>query len=108
MWGKESTRMARMPRRGLEGLGGGKESTLKSMKTASRTRKAAGAREGRPRRLGNEPSVRYSASSTPMRKKCQPSASRSSTSVTSVQDSSDISFLPSTRYTRPSFSPSMG
>ncbi len=44
--GKESTRMARMPLRGLEGLGGGKESTLKSMKTASRTRKAAGARAG--------------------------------------------------------------
>jgi hypothetical protein len=42
--------MARMPRRGLEGLGGGKESTLKSVKTASRTRKVAGAREGRPRR----------------------------------------------------------
>ena len=35
--GKESTRMARMPRRGLEGLGGGKESTLKSVKTASWT-----------------------------------------------------------------------
>ena len=33
----KSTRMARMPRRGLEGLGGGKESTLKSVKTASWT-----------------------------------------------------------------------
>ena len=42
--------MARKPWRGLGWLGGGKESPLKSVKTASRTRKAAGAREGRPRR----------------------------------------------------------
>ena len=59
----KSTRMARMPLRGLEGLGGGKESTLKSMKTASRTRKAAGAREGRPRRLGDEAGGAWSFSS---------------------------------------------
>ncbi len=48
MWGKESTRMARMPRRGLEGLGGGKESTLKSGETASRTWNGTGGQARAP------------------------------------------------------------